>query len=408
MKSLTFEIAINATRACVWDVLWGDKTFREWANIIDEGTYYKGELNFSHRADTQQSGQESRENEWTGGTERYVLVEREGITQLTLITEVPLEQEETFNARFPLALKRIKRLAEIRMQKIIPHLWFNDDAEEAVNLYVDLFKNSGIISKTIVPNTPSGDTMILDFYLDSLRFNAINGGPYFKLNPSISLMVSCDSVEEVDTLYETLSVEGIELMALGTYAFSKRYAWIQDRYGLNWQLFYNDSGKPVPKIRPTMLFAGDVCGKGQEAIDFYADIFENFSMGERSHYGPNEAMDSRAKINYAEFKIEGSELLLMDHAMGGDFTFNEAFSFVILCNTQDEIDYYWGKLSHYPEAEQCGWLKDRFGVSWQVVPQMMIDVMENGSAEDINSITEAFLKMKKFDILELKRSQEIK
>lgn len=434
MKSLTFVIEINATRACVWEVLWNDKTFRDWANIIDEGTYYKGALReggeieflssvngygvtdlieklvpcetvtFRHRADTKESGQQSRENEWTGGTESYTLKDVAGITQLTVVTDVPLEQEETFNARFPLALKRVKQLAEINMQRIIPHLWFNDEAEEAVNLYVGLFKNSGIISKTIVPDTPSGDAMILDFKLCSLRFNAINGGPYFKLNPSISLMVSCDSVEEVDTLFEALSVNGVELMPLGSYGFSKRYAWIQDRFGLNWQLFYNESDKAVSKIRPTMLFAGDVCGKGQEALDFYASIFERVSMGEISHYGPNEATDQRAKINYAELELEGSDLLLMDHGMGGDFTFNEAFSFVILCNTQDEIDYYWEKLSHYPEAEQCGWLKDQFGVSWQVVPQMMIDVMENGSAEDIQNITEVFLKMKKFDVLELEQS----
>lgn len=434
MKRLTFAIEINATPTCVWEVLWNDKTFRDWANIIDEGTYYKGTLReggeieflssvngygvtdlieklipyetviFRHRADTKESGQESRENEWTGGIESYTLKDKAGITQLTVATDVPLDREETFNTRFPLALKRIKRLAESRMQRIIPHLWFNDSVEDAVNLYVRLLKDSGIISKTLVPNTPSGDAMIVDFNLSSLRFNAINAGPYFKLNPSISLMVSCDSVEEVDTLFETLSVNGVELMPLGSYEFSKRYAWIQDRYGLNWQLFYNDSGKVVPKIRPTMLFAGEACGKGQEAFDFYLDVFEKVSKGEVSYYGPNEAMDQRAKINYAELQIEGSDLLLMDHGMGGDFTFNEAFSFVILCNNQEEIDYYWDKLSHYPEAEQCGWLKDPFGVSWQVVPQMMINVMENGSAEDIQNITEAFLKMKKFDVLELERS----
>jgi hypothetical protein len=142
MKKLQFSIEINTSKERVWETLWEDMTFRDWANVIDEGTYMKGvmkegneiqfissisgygvtdrieKLNpnefvlFRHGADTKESGQREREKEWTGGTESYSLVEKNGVTTLIVKTDVPQEQEETFNIRFPRALARIKTLAE--------------------------------------------------------------------------------------------------------------------------------------------------------------------------------------------------------------------------------------------------------------------------------------------------------
>ena len=142
MKELQFSIEINASKERVWATLWEDVTFRDWANIIDEGTYMKGvmkegnevqfissvngygvtslieKLNpneyvlFRHSADTQKSGQQEREKEWTGATESYSVAEKNGVTTLILKTDVPQEQEETFNIRLPRALERIKTLAE--------------------------------------------------------------------------------------------------------------------------------------------------------------------------------------------------------------------------------------------------------------------------------------------------------
>ena len=88
------------------------------------------------------------------------------------------------------------------------------------------------------------------------------------------------------------------------------------------------------------------------------------------------------------------------------FKFNEAISFIVYCDTQEEIDYYWGKLSAVPEAEQCGWLKDKYGLSWQIVPTAMGDMLKNKDKEKLARVTEAFLKMKKFDIAALKRAYE--
>lgn len=99
--------------------------------------------------------------------------------------------------------------------------------------------------------------------------------------------------------------------------------------------------------------------------------------------------------------------MAMDSSLPHDFSFNEAISFIVNCDAQEEIDHYWGKLSADPKAEQCGWLKDKYGLSWQIVPVQMNEMMKNGTREQIDRVTQAFLKMKKFDIVELKRAYEV-
>ena len=94
-------------------------------------------------------------------------------------------------------------------------------------------------------------------------------------------------------------------------------------------------------------------------------------------------------MNYAAFKLCGLDFSAMDNGFDVDFNFNEAFSLIINCNNQEEIDYYWDKLSAVPEAEQCGWVKDQFGVSWQIVPSNMDEVMSKGTKEEIQRVTEA-------------------
>jgi predicted 3-demethylubiquinone-9 3-methyltransferase (glyoxalase superfamily) len=104
--------------------------------------------------------------------------------------------------------------------------------------------------------------------------------------------------------------------------------------------------------------------------------------------------------------LENQWFAAMDSAHEHKFKFNEAISFMVYCDTQAEIDEYWEKLSAVPEAEQCGWLKDRYGVSWQIVPTAMDEMMSQGTSDQMGRVTEAFLKMKKFDIAELKRAYE--
>jgi predicted 3-demethylubiquinone-9 3-methyltransferase (glyoxalase superfamily) len=291
------------------------------------------------------------------------------------------------------------------MQKIVPHLWFDKEAKEAAMFYTSLFDQSKLLSETVIGDTPSGDTEIINFELAGQQFAAISAGPYFKFNPSISLMVACNSLEEVNTKWKALSEGGTELMPLGEYPFSKWYGWIQDRYGLSWQLMLVDSGQAVQKITPNLLFSNDACGKAEEAVKYYVEVFENSEPGMISRYGNDEAQSSKAQVNYAAFKLCGVDFSAMDNAFDVDFTFNEAFSLIVNCNDQKEIDYYWDKLSAVPEAEQCGWVKDQFGVSWQIVPSNMDEILLSGTKDEIQRVTEAFLKMKKFDLKALEQAR---
>ena len=291
------------------------------------------------------------------------------------------------------------------MKKIIPHLWFDTQALEAAELYVSLFENSKIISTTMLNDTPSSDAQTVAFKLAGINFSAISAGPYFKINPAISLMVACETKNEVDHLYSILIKGGNVLMPLGIYDFSKWYAWISDKYGLNWQIMLVEDINEHEKIRPCLLFGAEVCGRAQEAIEYYQEVFLESKVGYINHYLQGSANDPRAKINYAELNISGTEMVLMDHGYGGDVAFNEAFSFMIPCEDQKEIDYYWEKLSYVPEAESCGWIKDQFGVSWQIIPKMLNEWLAKGTDEEKSRITQAFLKMKKFDIAALESAK---
>ena len=292
------------------------------------------------------------------------------------------------------------------MRKIVPHLWYDKEAKEAALFYISLFEQSKLLNVTILEDTPSGDSEIVDFELAGQRFSAISAGPYFRFNPSISLMVACDSVEEVNAKWKALSEGGSELMPLGEYPFSRWYGWVQDRYGLSWQLMYMDNIQNVQKITPNMLFSNEVCGKAEEAVSYYAGIFQDSETGVVSRYGEGEAAAPNAKVNYAAFKLCGFSFSAMDNAFDADFSFNEAFSLMVYCRDQKEIDYFWDSLSAVPEAEQCGWLKDRFGVSWQIVPESMDNILFNGSKAEIRRVTEAFLKMKKFVLEVLEKARK--
>lgn len=283
------------------------------------------------------------------------------------------------------------------MQKIVPNLWYDKEAREAAEFYISIFDNATFIGSTILPDTPGGDSEFVVFQLEGIRFEAISGGPLFKFNPSVSLMVSCTSKEEVNLLWQALSDGGTALMPLDSYPFSKWYGWIQDRYGLSWQIMYVED-KPSQKIIPALLFSEAVCGKAEEAMNHYTEIIKNSKIIKVDHYKKGEAKSGKANVKFGEFQLAGMNFIAMDHGLGGDFTFDEAFSFLITCETQEEIDYYWKALSAKPEYEQCGWLKDKFGFSWQIGSSRMNDMLMKGSPDQIKRVTKALLEMKKIDL----------
>jgi predicted 3-demethylubiquinone-9 3-methyltransferase (glyoxalase superfamily) len=298
--------------------------------------------------------------------------------------------------------------------KITPHLWFDKEAREAAEFYVAAFGNdSKITHSTTLRNTPSGDTEVVSFELAGQPFMAIGAGPLFKFNPSVSFIVNFDPSREerarnkLDALWEKLSVGGTALMPLDKYPFSERYGWIADKYGLSWQLILsNPAGEQRPFIVPFLMFVGKVCGKAEEAVNFYRSVFKNAKPGNVRRYGKGQEPDKEGTILFSDFMLEGQWFAAMDSAHEHNFAFNEAISFIVHCETQQEIDGYWEKLSAVPEAEQCGWLKDRYGVSWQIVPTAMDEMLRRGTRAQIDRVTRAFLPMKRLEIAQLKKAFE--
>ena len=294
------------------------------------------------------------------------------------------------------------------MQKITPHLWFDKEAIEAANYYVSTFPNSKVKHTTMLYNTPSDSVDIVTFELLGLEFQAINAGPLFKFNPSISFHVPCKTKEEVDEIWNKLSPGGQVLMELGAYPFSERYGWLQDKYGLSWQIIYSSEDYVRQKITPAIMFVGSVCGKAEDAINYWTSVFPEANVDFLQHYGKGEEPDQEGTLKYGGFSLFGQEFRAMDSAYEHQFMFNEAISFIVNCDTQQEIDYYWGKLSAVPEAEQCGWLKDKYGISWQVVPTGMEVMLGGNDRVRIDRVTQAFLVMKKIDIAQLQEAYEQK
>lgn len=299
------------------------------------------------------------------------------------------------------------------MNKIIPHLWFDNEALQAAEFYSAVFPNTRVTSKTTLGGVPSptGECMVVCFEIDGSPFMAISAGPLFKPNSSISFFLNFDPARDaqarthLDEVWEKLTDDGKVLMPLQEYSFSKHYGWVEDKYGVSWQLILSEpEGEPRPFVVPSLLFVGDVCGKAEDAVKFYRSIFKDSETGLVARYPTGMEPDKEGSIMYSDFRLLDTWFAAMDSAHEHKFAFNEAISLLVSCETQEEIDYYWEKLSAVPEAEQCGWLKDKFGVSWQISAAEIDAVMKTGTREQIDSITQAFLPMKKLDIAVLRHA----
>ncbi|GIP38200.1 VOC family protein [Paenibacillus sp. J31TS4] len=291
---------------------------------------------------------------------------------------------------------------------ITPHLWFDKEAKEAADFYCSVFPDSKMTSTTVLKNTPSGDCDLVSFTICGHPFMAISAGPHFQLNPSISFFVHFDpsrepdAREKLDEVWNKLSIGGTALMPLGKYPFSEWYGWILDKYGVTWQLMLtNPEGEPRPTIVPSLLFVGSNYGKAEEAREFYLSIFRNAKPGALQRFGPGQEPNKEGTVMFTDFMLENTWFAAMDSALEHRFNFNEAISLIVNCETQEEIDYYWDKLSAVPEAEQCGWLKDQYGLSWQIYPVSLEEMIAKGTTEQRDRVTKAFLKMKKFNLAEL-------
>ena len=273
--------------------------------------------------------------------------------------------------------------------------------EQKIQEKINLDKRKKLTKKIIVYS-------ILIIIIFGVTYMAIvNAKKPGKYDNFAKCLTEKDVKENIDTVWKKLSHGGKVLMPIGEYPFSKRYGWTQDKYGVSWQLILTDpKGEERPGIVPSILFTGDVYGKAEEAIKFYLSVFKDSKMGEIMHYGKGQEPNKEGTVMFADFKLLDLWFAAMDGGGEHKFKFNEAISFIINCHDQKEIDYYWKKLTaNGGEESQCGWLKDKYGLSWQIVPKEM-DEMMKGSKEQVDRVTRAFLKMKKFDIVKLKEAYE--
>lgn len=294
------------------------------------------------------------------------------------------------------------------MQKIVPHLWFDTQAKEAAEFYCSIFPDSEIVSSITLHDTPSGDCDLVAFNLSGHDFMAISAGPEFTINPSISFILNFDpsrdknAQDHLQELWDKLIDGGTSLMPLQEYPFSKQYGWVQDKFGVSWQLMLTDpAGEPRPFIIPSLLFAADNTNKAEEATKFYLSVFKNTKQGTLARYPEDTGPAKKDSILFTDFQLENQWFAAMDSGIEQPFSFNEGLSLLINCDTQEEIDYYWEQLSVVPEAEVCGWLKDKYGLAWQVSPTILNEMLTQGTPEQVARVTQVFLKMKKFDLAQL-------
>ncbi len=143
--------------------------------------------------------------------------------------------------------------------------------------------------------------------------------------------------------------------------------------------------------------------QAEEAATFYTNIFKNSKVVATSYYTADTPTGMpKGSVLAISFDLNGQRFTALNG--GPIFTFNEAISFIVECEDQDEIDYFWEKLSAVPEAEQCGWLKDKYGVSWQIVPKDIAKLMADPDQVRSGRVMEALLKMKKLDLAKLQEA----
>ena len=280
-------------------------------------------------------------------------------------------------------------------QVITPAIWCDGTADEAAQFYTDVFRDTSIAEQA--------PGLAATVSIHGFKLSLINGGNQYAPNPSISCILNFDPLlfggEEqarayLDELYERLSTGGV-LMELGEYPFSPRYAWVRDRFGMTWQLMLTDpDGDPRPFVIPSFMFGGTNHAHAEEATDAWIALFDNARRGALYRYEEGGPLDA-GTVMFTDFTLRGTWMAATDSGTFHDFTFTPGVSMIVSCRDQEEIDRYWAGLSAVPEAERCGWCVDRWGVSWQVVPHNIAELMADAATRD------KILHMGKIDLAKL-------
>ncbi|AQX84374.1 VOC family protein [Elizabethkingia bruuniana] len=274
---------------------------------------------------------------------------------------------------------------------IFPCLWCNGDAKESAEFYCQVFGGK------ITVDTP----VVINIDLFGQKVMLLNGGPQFEKNPSISFLINCASEEDVQHYWDMLSDGGTALMALDSYPWSKKYGWIKDKYGATWQLYFGEMQEQ--RLVPTLMFMHQNNGKAMEAMEFYTNTFPDSKIeGILKYKDGGENGENPENVQHAQFIINNYTLSCMDSSFDHKFDFNEGISLVMMTNDQKETDHLWNTLiSGGGRESMCGWLKDQYGVSWQIVPKRLIELMNDTDPAKSQKVVQAMLKMQKIVIADL-------
>lgn len=279
---------------------------------------------------------------------------------------------------------------------IYPCLWFDGKAGEAAAFYCDVFGDG-----KITVDTPM--VVLLEIY--GKKIMGLNGGPVFTINPSVSFFVLCRDIAETNRVWDRLADGGSVLMPIDKYFWSERYGWVKDKYGMTWQVSVVETAGNPPSLVPSLLFTGDRFGHAGKAVETWTKIFPNSTIDEMFPYP--ETDPNAGKVMYSSFTLDGYKLIAMDGPGEHAYTFNEGVSLVINTRDQEETDYYWDKLLEGGgEESRCGWLKDPFGVSWQIVPAQLGELMGSPDKEKAGRAMQAMLKMNKIIIADLQKAYD--
>lgn len=270
--------------------------------------------------------------------------------------------------------------------QLFPSLWFNQNAKEAANFHCSIFSNARILNDT---------PMVVMFEIEGRKIMGLNGGPQFKINQSISLFVCCTSTDETNRIWNKLIDGGKAIMPLDKYPWSERYGWVVDKFGMTWQIMLDEQQLHGAKIIPCLLFVGGQCGHALQAMQQYTSIFADSQIHHKEYYKAGGPLPE-GHLMFGRFSLGENMFVAMDGPGEHGFQFDEGVSLVVSCDTQDEIDYYWNKLTEGGREVQCGWLRDAYGVCWQVVPTIIAKLMNDPDkgARVIAAIT----NMKKLDL----------
>jgi predicted 3-demethylubiquinone-9 3-methyltransferase (glyoxalase superfamily) len=278
-------------------------------------------------------------------------------------------------------------------KSIYPCLTLKGKAAEASAFYMQTFGEGNVVQTS---------PFVVQIELSGQKLMLLNDGPSAVPNSTISFMVICETEAETEKYWFDLVSEGKVFMALDTYPWSPKYGWVEDKYGVSWQLYTGSKIDTPQKFCPTLMFTGTNAGKAQAALHYYTALFPESNIQGIMKYSEGEG-DDVDFVKHAQFKINHFVMMAMDSSADHGTTFNDAISFVVECEDQEEIDRYWDYLTANGGKEvACGWLTDQYGISWQIIPKILGRLMSDPVRGQ--RAMAALMKMKKLIIAELENA----